>query len=148
MYSLMQHWVETVFLADCLLVLKLLMVVVGSLQLRRSVAAECIFPDKRFRDFQLAVGSAVCSVAQPDRAAAAARRASSLSCKGFAMVWGVGWGIEQRGRGDKMGGGVLLSVFLGMLAVGQGERCWLAKVLVEVGEQNLLVKTQLLSDWL
>ena len=81
------------FLADCVLVLKLLMVVVvGSLQLRRSIAAECIFPDKRFRDFQLAVGSAVCSVAQPDRAAAAAAaRASSLnSCKGFAMVWGVG----------------------------------------------------------
>ena len=78
------------FLADCVLVLKLLMVVVGSLQLRRSVAAECIFPDKRFRDFRLAVGSAVCSVGQPDRAAAAAARASSLSCKGFAMVWGVG----------------------------------------------------------
>ena len=81
----------TVFLAVCVLVLKLLMVVVVSLQLRRSVAAECIFPDKRFRDFRLAVGSAVCSVAQPDRAAVAAARASSLnSCKGFAMVWGVG----------------------------------------------------------
>ena len=79
-------------MAVCVLVLKLLMVVVVvvSLQLRRNVAAECIFPDKRFRDFQLAVGSAVCSVAQPDRAAAAAARASSLSCKGFAMVWGVG----------------------------------------------------------
>ena len=30
---------------------------------------------------------------------------------------------QSEGRGDKMGGGVLLSVFLGMLAVGQGERC-------------------------
>ena len=42
-------------------------------------ATECIFPDRRFREFRLAVGSAVCFSVAPQHPAAALRQGSS-SC--------------------------------------------------------------------